>query len=148
LILSIFQIPYEKTIAFRLHGTDSAYTQVTRRRKSYISCLVRMDKFLLLRDRSGLIQLRLPEGEHALRFGLARLPLESVVEVRGTVRARPAGQENPQLATGRVEVELSAVVTALPAKPNLPFQQRERILPKVAKNIPKDTQRLPTTAFS
>ncbi len=107
-----------------------------------------MDKFLLLRDRSGLIQLRLPEGEHALRFGLARLPLESVVEVRGTVRARPAGQENPQLATGRVEVELSAVVTALPAKPNLPFQQRERILPKVAKNIPKDTQRLPTTAFS
>jgi aspartyl-tRNA synthetase len=102
-----------------------------------ISCVIRMDKFLLLRDRSGLIQLRLPEGEHAdagaaLRFGLARLALESVVEVRGTVRARPPGQENPQLATGRVEVELSAVVTALPAKPNLPFQQRERILPKVA----------------
>jgi aspartyl-tRNA synthetase len=94
-----------------------------------------MDKFLLLRDRSGLIQLRLPEGEDAgaaQRFGLARLALESVVEVRGTVRARPAGQENPQLATGRVEVELSAVVAALPAKPNLPFQQRERILPKVA----------------
>jgi aspartyl-tRNA synthetase len=98
-----------------------------------------MDKFLLLRDRSGLIQLRLPEDEHtdaALRFGLARLPLESVVEVRGTVRERPAGQENPQLATGRVEVELSDVLTALPAKPNLPFQQRERILPKVvAQNV-------------
>jgi aspartyl-tRNA synthetase len=92
-----------------------------------------MDKFLLLRDRSGLIQLHLPEGEHAdaLRFGLARLALESVVEVRGTVCARPAGQENPQLATGCVEVELSALVAALPAKPNLPFQQRERILPKV-----------------
>jgi aspartyl-tRNA synthetase len=95
-----------------------------------------MDKFLLLRDRSGLIQLRLPEGEDALRFGLARLALESVVEVRGTVRARPPGQENPQLATGRVEVELTALVTALPAKPNLPFQQRERILPKVvAQNV-------------
>ncbi len=121
-----------------------------RKRSIYISCVVRMDKFLLLRDRSGLIQLRLPEGEHAdaaQRFGLARLALESVVEVRGTVRARPAGQENLQLATGRVEVELSAVVTALPAKPNLPFQQRERILPKVAQNIPRDKQRLPTIPF-
>jgi len=95
-----------------------------------------MDKFLLLRDRTGLLQVRLPDGEDAVqRFGLARLPLESVVEVRGTVRERPAGQENLQLATGRVEVELTAVIAALPAKPNLPFQQRERILPKVCLNI-------------
>ena len=93
-----------------------------------------MDKFLLLRDRTGLVQLRLPDDDVTSdRFGLASLPLESVVVVRGRVRQRPAGQENGRMATGRVEVELTEVISANPAKPNLPFQQTERIKPKVTK---------------
>ena len=98
------------------------------------TCSTRMDKFLLLRDRTGLVQLRLPDDDVTSdRFGLASLPLESVVVVRGRVRQRPAGQENGRMATGRVEVELTEVISANPAKPNLPFQQTERIKPKVTK---------------
>jgi aspartyl-tRNA synthetase len=90
-----------------------------------------MDKFLLLRDRSGLIQVRLPEGATVHQYGLEKLALESVIVLRGTVRERPAGQENPRLSTGLVEVELTSVLAAHPAKPNLPFQHNERILAKV-----------------
>jgi aspartyl-tRNA synthetase len=85
-----------------------------------------MDKFLLLRDRSGVIQLRL-RADHQL----AGLPLESVLAVRGTVRRRPDGQENARMVTGQLEVEVTEVQAVHPAKSNLPFQQNERILPKV-----------------
>jgi aspartyl-tRNA synthetase len=85
-----------------------------------------MDKFLLLRDRTGVIQLRLP-ADHEL----GGLPLESVIAVRGTVRRRPDGQENARMATGQLEVEVTQVQAVHPAKSSLPFQQNERILPKV-----------------
>ncbi|TAM87372.1 aspartate--tRNA ligase [bacterium] len=61
--------------------------------------------FIDLRDREGLTQVVFDpknadafSGAHALRH-------EDVIRVRGAVRARPAGTENPHLKTGEVEVE-------------------------------------------
>jgi aspartyl-tRNA synthetase len=46
---------------------------------------------------------------------------EFVVEVRGTVRPRPEGTRNPNLATGDIEVEVDELIVLNPSKP-LPFE--------------------------
>jgi aspartyl-tRNA synthetase len=65
--------------------------------------------FVDLRDRSGVVQCTFdPEATEA--FATAeRLRPEWVVEVRGLVERRPAGTENPEMATGEVEVAVSSV---------------------------------------
>ena len=65
--------------------------------------------FLDLRDRDGITQtVFAPEQTEA--FGVAEtLRNEDVVRVRGPVRKRPAGTENPKLAPGEVEVAAEAV---------------------------------------
>ena len=52
--------------------------------------------FVDLRDRSGVVQC-VVDGAHDLRS-------EQVLLVRGTVRRRPEGTANPNLATGEIEV--------------------------------------------
>jgi aspartyl-tRNA synthetase len=60
--------------------------------------------FIDLRDGSGIVQVVMREEDlaHELRA-------EFCVLVTGTVRARPAGNENPELATGDVEVAADSV---------------------------------------
>ncbi len=62
--------------------------------------------FIDLRDRWGLTQVvfdpNISPETHALAESLRN---EYVIQVKGRVRCRPAGQENPGLATGGVEVE-------------------------------------------
>ncbi|MEW6218590.1 MAG: aspartate--tRNA ligase [Thermodesulfobacteriota bacterium] len=61
--------------------------------------------FIDLRDRWGLTQVVLnPERSPAAHAQAHRLRSEWVIAVRGTVCPRPAGMENPNLATGAVEV--------------------------------------------
>jgi aspartyl-tRNA synthetase len=74
--------------------------------------------FIDLRDASGIVQVVLrDEGEegpaHALRA-------EFCVRVTGEVRRRPAGNENPELPTGDVEVAADAVEVLAESKA-LPF---------------------------
>jgi len=59
--------------------------------------------FIDLRDRDGVTQVVFdPDGAP---FELAQsLRNEDVIAVTGTVRARPAGTENPKLATGEIEI--------------------------------------------
>src|SRR5438309_2593491 len=57
--------------------------------------------FLDLRDRWGIVQVVVRTASVA-----ADVRGEYVVRARGTVRRRPAGAENPKLATGDVEVDL------------------------------------------
>ena len=61
--------------------------------------------FIDLRDREGVVQVvfnpELAPEAHAIA---ERLRSEWVVQVTGTVGARPVGTENPSLSTGKVEV--------------------------------------------
>src|ERR1700759_5514239 len=72
--------------------------------------------FIDLRDGSGGVRV-VWRGEEAVGH---ELRAEFCVLVRGTVRLRPAGNENPELATGAVEVAASEVEVLSEADP-LPF---------------------------
>jgi len=60
--------------------------------------------FIDLRDREGLVQVVF-DPDYAEAFGLAEsVRSEYVLRVHGKVRTRPAGTENPNLTTGKIEV--------------------------------------------
>ncbi|HEX3550149.1 MAG TPA: aspartate--tRNA ligase [Candidatus Elarobacter sp.] len=64
--------------------------------------------FIDLRDRDGLTQVTFDPSKPT--FAEAEtLRGEDVVRVRGVVRRRPAGTENPRLATGQVEIPADAL---------------------------------------
>ena len=70
--------------------------------------------FLDLRDASGVVQVVVhDEAAHGLRA-------EYCIRVRGEVRDRPEGNENPELPTGEIEV-MAAEVEILSAAAPLPF---------------------------
>ena len=73
--------------------------------------------FLDLRDRFGIVQVvadpaASPEAHQAMEAVRA----EWVVQAQGVVRARPKGSENPNLATGEIEVEVKHFTVLNPAK--------------------------------
>jgi aspartyl-tRNA synthetase len=72
--------------------------------------------FIDLRDASGVVQVvfRQEEVAHDLRA-------EFCVLVTGTVRRRPPGNENPELATGEIEVAVTEIEVLSESDP-LPFQ--------------------------
>ena len=74
--------------------------------------------FVDVRDHTGVVQC-VVDGGHDLRA-------EYVVAVTGTVRRRPAGTENPALATGEIEVGDCAVEVLAAADPP-PFPVSERV---------------------
>ena len=78
--------------------------------------------FIDLRDRSGTVQITVDPEVAGETFATAsHLRNETVLQVNGTVRDRPADSVNPRLATGSVEV-LAATITVLnPLRANLPF---------------------------
>jgi aspartyl-tRNA synthetase len=78
--------------------------------------------FVDLRDRSGTVQITVDPDLGAEAFAVAEhLRHETVIQVAGTVRARPAESLNDRLATGAIEV-LAATITVLnPVRGNLPF---------------------------
>ncbi|RLK47118.1 aspartyl-tRNA synthetase [Alkalispirillum mobile] len=80
--------------------------------------------FIDLRDREGLVQVVF-DPDRAETFALAeRVRNEFVLKVRGRVRRRPAGTENPDLPTGQVEV-LGLELEILNAAKTPPFQLDE-----------------------
>src|SRR6266545_1205041 len=72
--------------------------------------------FIDLRDASGVVQV-VWRGEEAVAHDLRA---EFCLLVSGTVRARPAGNENPELPTGEIEVVADEVDVLSEADP-LPF---------------------------
>ncbi|WP_346270380.1 aspartate--tRNA ligase [Pseudonocardia sp.] len=74
--------------------------------------------FIDLRDASGSAQVVFREGEMAERAH--RLRSEFCVQVTGEVVRRPAGNENPELATGAIEVTVTDL-TVLSESAPLPF---------------------------
>lgn len=73
--------------------------------------------FIDLRDRLGKCQVVIDTGRTAAGFKLAEtVRSEYVLQIRGTVSPRPAGQENPNMPTGAIEVLAEEVVILNPAK--------------------------------
>ncbi len=73
--------------------------------------------FLDLRDRWGLVQVVAnPELSEAAHKAAEDVRSEWVIRVAGVVRPRPEGSENPDLATGEVEVEAYEIDVLNPAR--------------------------------
>ena len=83
--------------------------------------------FIDLRDRSGVVQVVLnpKESPEAHETG-TQFRNEWVVQVEGRVGARPAGTENPDLATGDVEVGARVVKVLNPSR-TPPFYVNEEV---------------------
>jgi aspartyl-tRNA synthetase len=77
--------------------------------------------FADLRDRSGLVQIVFNPERAADAHALAsECRAEFVLEVEGEVSRRPPGTENPNLATGQIEVLADTLTVLNPSQP-LPF---------------------------
>ncbi|MCX6025717.1 MAG: aspartate--tRNA ligase [Chloroflexi bacterium] len=73
--------------------------------------------FLDLRDRWGIVQITAhPDVEPEAHAAAVDVRNEFVLQVRGVVRRRPAGMENPGLATGEIEIEAHDVRILNPAR--------------------------------
>lgn len=81
--------------------------------------------FADLRDRSGLVQI-VADPESPAFGALEQLKPEWVVSIKGTVRKRPAGTENPDLPTGEIEVVAEDVEVLRKAK-TPPFEIEDEI---------------------
>lgn len=83
--------------------------------------------FVDLRDRAGLVQVIVDPRTATEAFGVAAtLHDEYVVEIKGQVQQRPAGSENPRIASGQIEVHASEVTVLNPCLP-LPFPVSEEV---------------------
>ena len=82
--------------------------------------------FIDLRDRYGVTQVVITQDAAEAYAAAEKVRSEFVLAVRGTVRLRPAGMENPGLDTGDVEVVVSELVVENAAKP-LPFEIRDDV---------------------
>ena len=82
--------------------------------------------FVDLRDREGLLQIVFDPDAAAMFKEAERLRSEFVIKVKGSVRARPAGTVNQNLASGRVEL-LAQELEVLNRSEPLPFQLDETV---------------------
>jgi len=80
--------------------------------------------FIDLRDRSGIVQVKLDPVNVQAHAAGGELRPEWVVHVQGPVQRRPPGTENKELPTGEVEVEARAV-TILNRAQSPPFAVNE-----------------------
>ena len=73
--------------------------------------------FIDLRDRSGFVQLVFDPAVAGDDFAVAeRVRPEYVLSATGEVRLRPEGQENPNMATGEIEIYITEVEILNPSK--------------------------------
>jgi aspartyl-tRNA synthetase len=83
--------------------------------------------FLDLRDRSGVVQVTVnPELSADLHHVLQEARNEWVIQIKGEVKKRPKGMENPDLPTGEIEVEIASLNVLNKAK-TPPFVINEEV---------------------
>jgi aspartyl-tRNA synthetase len=85
--------------------------------------------FVDLRDRSGFVQVVFnPDISPQAHEAAVPLRSEWVIRVSGIVRRRPEGMQNPNLATGEVEVEVNELTILNAAKtPPFPINKEEEV---------------------
>ncbi len=91
--------------------------------------------FIDLRDREGIIQVVFdPAYDREAHKKAENIRLESVIAVKGTVRKRPEGTENPELKTGEIEVIVKELKILSEAH-ILPFSLEPLELQKVSETL-------------
>ncbi len=85
--------------------------------------------FIDLRDRFGIVQIVTnPTTSPEAHAALSEARIEWVIQVEGLVKRRPAGMENPNLATGEIEVEIRSIKVLNQAKtPPFAINKEEEI---------------------
>ncbi len=78
--------------------------------------------FILLRDRYGKVQTVISDKSKFSK-NLKNVTLESCIKVEGKVKKRPKGLENPKMASGNIEVEVSKI-EIFNSCPSLPFDMK------------------------
>src|SRR5580704_15217264 len=86
--------------------------------------------FVDLRDREGLLQIVFDPDAAAVFKEAERLRSEFVIQVKGKVRARPAGTVNTNLKSGQIEL-LARELNVLNRSEPLPFQLDEHVSEEV-----------------
>ncbi|KAL1451962.1 hypothetical protein WDU94_006286, partial [Cyamophila willieti] len=81
----------------------------------------RINTFVVLRDGYGQVQIVLPQDRNDLKDILNDVPLESVLQIKGTVAKRPEDQIKKNIPTGEIEVIASDVTVLNKADVNIPF---------------------------
>lgn len=77
--------------------------------------------FFDLRDRSGIVQITInPDLPKETLDAVADVRFEWVLQIEGLVQKRPTGNENPNMATGEIEIIAKNITILNPAK-TLPF---------------------------
>uniref|UniRef100_A0A667YI30 Aspartyl-tRNA synthetase 2, mitochondrial n=1 Tax=Myripristis murdjan TaxID=586833 RepID=A0A667YI30_9TELE len=120
--------PRPSSLTFRSHTCGELTPQHVGERVTLCGWVqyLRQDLFVILRDFSGLTQVLIPQDEskHNVKATLCDLTTESVIKVTGTVRRRPAGQENKEMPTGEIEV-LAESVEVFNTCRKLPFEIKD-----------------------
>ncbi len=73
--------------------------------------------FVDLRDREGLVQVVFDPENPETFMTAERVRSEYVLRIKGTVRHRPAGTENPNMATGQIEIACQSLEILNRAEP-------------------------------
>ena len=105
----------------RLIGQEVSVAGWVHRRRDHGGVI-----FVDLRDREGLLQIVFDPDAKQVFTEAERLRNEFVVQVRGLVRARPAGTANANLPSGQVEV-IARELELLNRSEPLPFQLDEQV---------------------
>ena len=111
-----FRSQYASEVTEALDGQTVRVAGWVHRRRDHGGVI-----FIDLRDRSGLVQLVIdPDTEEA--FAKAeQVRNEFCLSIEGRVRLRPAGTENPDMPSGKIEI-LGKVLDVLSESPTPPFQ--------------------------
>jgi aspartyl-tRNA synthetase len=109
----------------KLTGSTVAVAGWVHRRRDHGGVI-----FVDLRDREGLVQVVFHPDQQAIFVTAEKLRHEFVVRVRGSVRPRPAGTVNANLASGHVEIVASELELLNRCDP-LPFQLDESVSEEV-----------------
>ncbi|MGC9239432.1 MAG: aspartate--tRNA ligase [Acidithiobacillus sp.] len=106
---------YSNEIGTDLIGSELTLCGWVQRRRDHGGVI-----FLDLRDREGLVQIVVDPSREAAFAVAEQVRAEYVLRVRGPLRARPAGSENPELSSGAVELQAVTIEVLNRSEP-LPF---------------------------
>ncbi|MBR1375147.1 MAG: aspartate--tRNA ligase [Cardiobacteriaceae bacterium] len=113
--MSIYRSQYAGEVTEQLDGQTVKVAGWVHRRRDHGGVI-----FIDLRDRSGLVQVVI-DPDTADTFALAeKVRSEFCLSIEGRVRMRPAGTENTELASGKIEI-LGKEMQILSTSPTPPF---------------------------